>query len=114
MAAKARCTCGCGAGAAHSIQTSDRKALFLKTRQCDDLPNAGRWTMQRLAIGVLISVLVVASAAAANMKATAPAKMMPEREQEKMKACEARATAQNVPMDQRSKFVMDCMTEKAR
>jgi hypothetical protein len=29
-----------------------------------------------------------------------------------MKACEAKAAAQNVPMDARAKFVMDCMTAK--
>jgi hypothetical protein len=66
--------------------------------------------MRGIAIGMLVSLLAIESAAATSMKATAPAKMMPEREQEKMRACEQRAAAQNVPMDQRSKFVMDCMT----
>jgi hypothetical protein len=44
------------------------------------------------------------------MKPTAAAKMMSERDQKKMKDCEAKAAAQNVPMNQRSKFVMTCMT----
>ncbi len=59
-----------------------------------------------------IVFLIALSAAATTMKPTAPAKMMSERDQQRMKDCEARAEAQSVAMNQRSKFVMDCMTEK--
>lgn len=46
------------------------------------------------------------------MKPTAPQKMMSPEEQKKMHACEQQAADRNIPMDQRSKFVMDCMTKK--
>jgi uncharacterized cupredoxin-like copper-binding protein len=59
---------------------------------------------------VLLGVIAASASAQQPMKPTAPAKMTSERDQKKMKECEARAAAQNVPMNQRSKFVMDCMT----
>ena len=46
------------------------------------------------------------------MKPTAPQKMMSPEEAKKMHACEKQAADQNIKMDQRSKFVMDCMTKK--
>jgi hypothetical protein len=46
------------------------------------------------------------------MKPTAPQKMMSPEEQKKMHACEKQAADQNIQMDQRAKFVMDCMTAK--
>ncbi len=61
---------------------------------------------------VLVSLSIGNASAQQPMKPTAPAKMMSERDQKKMKECEARAAAQNVPMNQRSKFVMECMTEE--
>ena len=67
--------------------------------------------MRARLLGIVLVGLVASSASAQQpMKPTAPAKMMSERDQKKMKECEARAAAQNVPMSQRSKFVMDCMT----
>jgi hypothetical protein len=45
-----------------------------------------------------------------SMMPTAPQKMMPRSEAEKMRACERQAADQNIRMDLRSKFVMDCMT----
>ncbi len=62
---------------------------------------------------VLLSFAAGSAQAQQPMKPTAPAKMMSERDQKKMKECEARAAAQNVAMNQRSKFVMDCMTKDA-
>ncbi len=61
---------------------------------------------------VLVSLIAASAWAQQPMKPTAPAKMMSERDQKKMKECEARAAAQNVPMNQRSRFVMACMTEE--
>jgi hypothetical protein len=60
----------------------------------------------------LLAVLVATSAApAAEMKSSAAEKMPAPAEKAKMKACQAKAAAQNVRMDQRAKFIMDCMTE---
>jgi hypothetical protein len=58
--------------------------------------------------------VVAASAAvqAATTPPTAPEKMTSPAERQKMKACEAQAAAQQVRMDQRAKFIMDCMTAK--
>ena len=64
----------------------------------------------------LIAVLAVVAASAAVQAATttptAPEKMTSPAERQKMKACEAQAAAQKVRMDQRAKFIMDCMTAK--
>ena len=65
---------------------------------------------------VLIAMLAVVAAGAvaqsAPMTPTAPEKMTSPAERQKIKACEARAAAQHVRMDQRAKFIMDCMTAK--
>ena len=47
-----------------------------------------------------------------SMKPTAPQKMTSPEEQKKMQACEKQAADRNIQMDQRAKFVMDCMTAK--
>ncbi len=48
------------------------------------------------------------------MKPTAPTKMMPPDEKARMEACQQKAAQQNVKMDERAKFVMDCMKEMAK
>jgi hypothetical protein len=57
-------------------------------------------------------------AAAANaqssMKPSAPQKMMSPEEARKMRGCEQQAVQNNIKMDERSKYVMDCMTAKAK
>lgn len=58
--------------------------------------------------------LGVAAAAAQPMKPTAPQKMMSSAEAKKRHACEKQAADQNIKMDERSKFVMRCMTAKVR
>jgi hypothetical protein len=60
----------------------------------------------------LVWSLVCASANAQTMKPSAPQKMMSPAEAQKMHDCEKQAAAQNIKMDLRSKFVMDCMTAK--
>ena len=55
---------------------------------------------------------VCGSAAAQTMKPSAPQKMMSPSEEQKMRACEKQAADRNVKMDERAKFVMDCMTAK--
>jgi hypothetical protein len=52
--------------------------------------------------------------AQAGMKPTAPQKMTSPEQKKKMDACERRAAQQNIKMDQRAKFVMDCMTAKVK
>jgi hypothetical protein len=75
--------------------------------------SAEEHAMRALIVGIALALIGV-NATATTMKPTAPAKMMNERDQQKMKDCEARAAAQNVPMNERSKFVMQCMTKKDR
>ena len=60
----------------------------------------------------LILSLVCAFAYSQPMKPSAPQKMMSPAEAKKMHDCEKQAAAQNIKMDLRSKFVMDCMTVK--
>lgn len=65
-------------------------------------------------IALLVALLMGVGAALAQtpMKPSAPQKMMSPSEAEKMHACEKQAADQNIKMDMRSKFVMDCMTKK--
>jgi len=66
--------------------------------------------MRGLAVAIVLA-FTGAAWAQAEMKATAPAKMMSPSEAQKMHACEQQAAAQNIKMDARAKFVMDCMTK---
>ncbi len=64
---------------------------------------------------VLLSAAVIGAGAAlaqTPMKPSAPQKMMSPEEAQKMHACEKQAADQNIKMDERAKFVMDCMTKK--
>jgi hypothetical protein len=72
--------------------------------------------MPRLTACVFAIVVGLSSAAFAqpDMKPTAPAKMMPPGEKARMQACQKMAAEQNIKMDDRAKFVMDCMKEKAK
>jgi hypothetical protein len=69
--------------------------------------------MSRL-VALLMAVMVGLGAALAQtpMKPSAPQKMMSPEEAQKMHACEKQAADQNIKMDERAKFVMDCMTKK--
>ena len=69
--------------------------------------------MPRLVV-LLTAVIVGLGAALAQtpMKPSAPQKMMSPEEAQKMHACEKQAADQNIKMDERAKFVMDCMTKK--
>ena len=67
----------------------------------------------RAIVPATVACLMGATALAqTSMKPTAPQKMMSPAEQKKMHASEKQAADRNIPMDQRSKFVMDCMTKK--
>ena len=67
-----------------------------------------------LLTALMLGLTCAAVSAQSSMKPTAPQKMMSPSEAEKMRACEKQAAEQNIKMDLRSKFVMDCMTAKAK
>lgn len=67
-----------------------------------------------LLTAAIVGLGVAAAAAAQTMKPSAPLKMMSPAEAKKMHACEKQAADQNIKMDERSKFVMDCMTAKVK
>jgi hypothetical protein len=60
---------------------------------------------------VMLSLLLAADAASAqaDMKASAPKKMTSPDQKRRMQACQEKAAQQKIAMDQRAKFVMDCM-----
>lgn len=68
-------------------------------------------------ISALAAALIIftgAAGAQTPMKPTAPQKMMSPGEAKKMAACKKLAAERNVAMNERSRFVMDCMTGKAK
>jgi hypothetical protein len=67
-----------------------------------------------IAVAVVLSLSAGASFAASDMTPTAPQKMMPPAEKARLEACQQKAADQQVKMDARAKFVMDCMKEMAK
>ena len=72
--------------------------------------------MSRLTMCFTAILIVNASAVGAQTPSqpTAPKKMTAPADAQKMKACQAEAARKNIKMSERSKFVMDCMTAKAK
>lgn len=72
--------------------------------------------MKRAPVFIATWLLLAAStvAGAATMLPSAPDKMASPADKQKMQACQARAAAQDVPMAERSRFVMDCMAKKEK
>jgi len=73
--------------------------------------------MARLGASVIVIAVALtagAALAASDMIPTAPQKMMPPAEKTRMEACQKKAADQYVKMDERAKFVMDCMKEMAK
>jgi hypothetical protein len=72
--------------------------------------------LRRIAMftAVTLSLALGAGAATAQspMKPSAPQKMTSPEQAKKMRDCESRAARNNIKMDERSKYVMDCMTAK--
>jgi hypothetical protein len=65
--------------------------------------------------GVILGLLVAGTAAAQPaMKATAPEKMMPPGEKKRLEECQKMAAQKNVKMDERARYLMDCMKAKAK
>ena len=48
------------------------------------------------------------------MKATAPEKMMPSDKAQKMRECEKRADQQKIKIEDRSRFVNECIAARAK
>ena len=65
-----------------------------------------------LLTAVALSLVCAAASAQSSMKPSAPQKMMSPAEAQKMHDCEKQAADQNIKMDERAKFVMDCMMAK--
>jgi hypothetical protein len=65
-----------------------------------------------LPMAAIVGLACAAAAAQPAMQPSAPQKMMSPSEAKKMQACEKQAADQHIKMDERSRFVMDCMTAK--
>ena len=69
-------------------------------------------------ISLTLAVAFFACAASAQvpgpMKATAPEKMMPIDKAQKMRECEKRADQQNIKVEDRSRFVNECVAARAK
>jgi predicted helicase len=59
-----------------------------------------------------LSLVCETAIAQTSMKPSAPQKMTSPEAAHKMRDCEKQAADQNIKMDERSKFVMNCMTGK--
>jgi hypothetical protein len=77
--------------------------------------------MPRLMTGfaaLLAGVLPIAGVAAAQnggtMKATAPEKMAPPGQSEAMRECDKMAMDQHIKMEDRARFVQDCIAKKMK
>jgi hypothetical protein len=61
---------------------------------------------------VALLAAVMLNLAGASAYAQSPMKPSAPDEAQKMRDCEKRAAANNIKMDERAKYVMDCMTAK--
>lgn len=74
--------------------------------------------MYRRAIFISFVILTFSAATGwaespSAMKATAPDKMMPKSQAAKMRSCDKLAMEQNIPMEDRTRFVEKCVGGKA-
>jgi hypothetical protein len=65
-----------------------------------------------IALAMALSLLGAGAYAQSSMKPSAPQKMTSPDEARKMRDCEKQAADRDIKMDERSKFVMDCMRGK--
>jgi hypothetical protein len=76
--------------------------------------------MNRLSIVSVVAALAVLLPSAGRaenssmMKATAPDRMMPKTQAAKMRECDKLAMAQSIRMEDRARFVENCVGGKAR
>ncbi len=69
--------------------------------------------MRRPILSILAAALLAASAQAPKpMKASAPDKMMPAGDADKMRACDKKAMDSNIKMEERADFVKKCVGMK--
>ena len=72
------------------------------------------WRLLLHCLAMSLGLLLAGTAAAQpGMKATAPEKMMPPAEKQRLEECQKMAAQKNVQMDERAKFLMDCMKARA-
>jgi hypothetical protein len=69
-----------------------------------------------IASAIVFGAILCAGAAGANdaMNPTAPTRMMPPDEKARLDACRQKAAQQNIKMDERARFIMDCMKDMAK
>jgi hypothetical protein len=67
-----------------------------------------------LLAGVLPLVGVAAAQNGGAMKATAPEKMAPPGQSEAMRECDKMAMDQHIKMEDRARFVQDCIAKKMK
>lgn len=65
-----------------------------------------------LLAAMILSLAGASTYAQSPMKPSAPDKMTSPEQAKKMRDCEKQAAANNIKMDERAKYVMDCMTAK--
>jgi hypothetical protein len=65
-------------------------------------------------VAFVVGLNAGAAFAQSEMKPTAPTKMMPPAEKARLAECQQKAAQQNIKMDDRAKFIMDCMKEMAK
>ncbi len=70
--------------------------------------------MPRLVVGLAIVMWFCAAAAATSMKATAPEQMMPQGGGDAMRECDKLAMQQNIKMEDRARFVKECVAKKMK
>ena len=70
--------------------------------------------MLRLIVSLAIALYFSAAAGATSMKASAPEQMMPEGGGAAMRACDELATQQHIKMEDRARFVKDCVEKKKK
>ena len=71
-------------------------------------------TVLALSILAMFSVPAASAQGTNQMKATAPEKMMPADKAQKMRECQRWAVQQKIKMEDRSRFVDECVAAKAK
>ena len=67
-----------------------------------------------LFFGMATFVQVASAQTPGRMKASAPEKMMPAEKAQKMRECERRAEQQKIKMEERARFVNECIARETK
>ncbi len=70
--------------------------------------------MLRLIVSLAIVLCFSAAAGATSMKASAPDQMMPQGGGAAMRECDKLAVQQNIKMEDRARFVKECVAKKMK